>query len=201
MDYKGNEYVFEKDEFPNRNSSLEKLLTLKPTFLKDGNGTVTAGNSSGINDGAAFILLASEEYCKDKNILSDIEVVDYCTIGCDPQLMGLGPYYAIKKLLKNNRLSLQDIDIFEINEAFSAQTLGCIKLLCNDFSFNENDMIERTNIHGSGLGLGHPLGCTGSRILVTLYHYMKKHDCKYGVASLCIGGGMGAAVLLKKSKK
>lgn len=198
FDHKGNEYIFDKDEFPNRSSSLEKLATLKPTFLKDGTGTVTAGNSSGINDGAAFLLLSSEKFCKKNNIDSNIEIIDYCTIGCDPQLMGLGPYHAIKKLLSRNKIDLSEIGVFEINEAFSAQALGCIKLLCKDFHCNEEEMTKKTNINGSGLGLGHPLGCTGSRILVTLFHYMKKHNCKYGVASLCIGGGMGAAVLLKK---
>lgn len=198
LDYKHKEYVFDTDEFPNRASSPEKIASLKPTFVKDGTGTVTAASSSGINDGASFLLLGSEEYCQDNNISPSIEIVDFATVGCDPQKMGLGPYYAIKKLLEQQQLSLKDIDILEINEAFAAQTLGCYKLLSKEYDVPVEWITERSNVHGSGLGLGHPLGCTGARITCTLHHYMQKNDVKYGIASLCIGGGMGAAVLLKK---
>ena len=197
-DYKGRNFVFDTDEFPNPNSTPEKLASLKPSFLKDGSGTVTAGNTSGINDGAAFLILASEDYCKEKGIKTKIGIVDYATVGCDPQMMGLGPFYAIKKLLEKANLSINEIDIFEINEAFAAQVLGCFKLLENEYGVDEKFLLDRTNIHGSGLGLGHPLGCTGSRIVVSLYHHMLKNDCKYGIASLCVGGGMGVAILLKK---
>lgn len=202
VDYKGRQFVFDTDEFPNPNSTLEKLATLKPSFLKDGSGTVTAGNTSGINDGAAFLLVASEDYCKEKKIKTEIDIVDYVTIGCDPQMMGLGPFYAIKRLLEKAKLSFKDIDVFEINEAFAAQILGCFKLLEKEYKVDEQYIIDRTNIHGSGLGLGHPLGCTGSRLVVTLYHHMIKNpECKYGIASLCVGGGMGVAVLLKRNEK
>lgn len=197
-DYKGNTYIFERDEHFNPNTSLEKLSTLKTAFVKDGSGTVTAGNSSGINDGAAFILLGSEKYCKDNKINSKIEIVDATTIGCDPQKMGLGPFYAIKKLLAQNNLEFCDVDLFEINEAFAAQILGCFALFEKEYGVDQKYIVDRTNVSGSGLGLGHPLGCSGSRIIVTLYHNMMKRNAKFGIASLCIGGGMGTAVLLKK---
>ena len=199
FDHKGRNYVFDTDEFPNPNSSPEKLASLKPSFLKDGSGTVTAGNTSGINDGAAFVLLASNQYCREHDVKAEIEIVDYSTIGCDPQQMGLGPFYAIKDLLSKTNLSFKDIDIFEINEAFAAQVLGCFKLFENEYGVSKQYIIEKTNLHGSGLGLGHPLGCTGSRLIVTLYHQMIKNpNLKYGIASLCVGGGMGVAVLLKR---
>ena len=196
-DYKGREYVFDKDEFPNRNSSREKLASLKPTFIKDGSGTVTAGNSSGINDGASFLLLASEEYCIKEKIRPMVEIVESAAVGCDPQFMGLGPYYAIKKLLEKTELLFSQIDYLEINEAFAAQVLGCYKLLAKEYHISIEELIERSNIYGSGLGLGHPLGATGARITTTLAHILKERKSGYGIASLCIGGGMGAAVLLK----
>ncbi len=196
-DYRGREYVFDTDEFPNRESTPEKLKLLKPTFLKDGTGTVTAGNTSGINDGAAFLLLASEDYCREKNLRPIAEVIDGTVVGCEPQLMGLGPYYAIRDLLKKTRLEFKDIAYFEINEAFAAQVLGCYKRLAEDYSDDIENIIRRSNIHGSGLGLGHPLGATGARITATLSHILKRNKGKYGIASLCIGGGMGAALMLK----
>lgn len=200
-DYRGREFVFDTDEFPRADSTYEKLASLKPAFIKDGSGTVTAGNTSGINDGAAFLLLGSDEYCKANNIKPEIEIVDYVSIGCDPQKMGLGPYYAINEILKNNKLKFTDIDLFEINEAFAAQVLGVFKLLEKEHNVDEKYILDRTNLKGSGLGLGHPLGCSGARIVVTLYHEMLEKDCKYGIASLCVGGGMGIAVLLKKVGK
>lgn len=196
--YKREEYIFETDEFPNRKSTAEKLATLKPTFIKDGTGTVTAGSSSGINDGAAFLLLASEEYCKEKDIEPIAEIVDGVAVGCDPQLMGLGPYYAVKKLIEKTGIEFQDVNYLEINEAFAAQVLGCIQLLAEEYNVSEESIIKHCNIYGSGLGLGHPLGATGARITTTLAYILKNGKGKYGIASLCIGGGMGAALLLKK---
>lgn len=195
-DYRGNEYQFDTDEFPNRNCTREKLSTLKPSFLKDGSGTVTAGNSSGINDGAAFLLLASKEYCVKHNIKPIAKIVANSVVGCDPQTMGLGPYYAISKLLEDYGISMDDVDYMEINEAFSAQVLGCLKLLAKKYDTTVDSLVEKTNLHGSGLGLGHPLGATGARITTTLAHIINREKLKYGVASLCIGGGMGAALLL-----
>ena len=199
-DYRKREYIFDTDEFPNRTSTLEKVKSLKPTFIKDGSGTVTAASSSGINDGACFMLIASEEYVKRNNIKPLAEIVDTTAVGCDPQYMGLGPYYAISKILDKNNLNLLDIDYYEVNEAFAAQTLGCFKLLSEKYGNNMNDIVSKTNIYGSGLGLGHPLGMTGARITTTLTYILKNKKAKYGIASLCIGGGMGAAILLKGVK-
>lgn len=198
-DYKGRTYIFDTDEFPRRDTSLEKLSKLPPTFLKDGTGTVTAGNTSGINDGAAFMLLASEDYCKKNNITPLAEIIDTAIVGCDPQYMGLGPYYAVTKLMKQNPgISFKDIDYFDINEAFVAQVLGSLKLLAEEFDTTPDYIIDRCNIWGSGIGLGHPLGMTGARIIGTLAHILKSKEATYGVASLCIGGGMGAATLIKR---
>lgn len=197
-DYRGREYTFDTDEFPNRTSTKDKMASLKPTFIKDGTGTITAANSSGINDGAAFMLIASEEYCKKNGIVPMAEIAGHATIGCDPQYMGLGPYYAIKRLLDQQRMEFSDIDYFEINEAFAAQVLGCFKLMEAQYGVSEEYILDRCNKHGSGLGLGHPLGMTGTRITTTLaYEMVRNKSIKYGISSLCIGGGMGAALLLK----
>ena len=198
-DYKGHEYIFDTDEFPNRSSTPEKIASLKPSFIKDGTGTVTAASSSGINDGVAFVTIASEEYTNKKGVTPLAKISGYAAVGIDPQVMGLGPYYAISKLLKENGLSIDDIDVFEINEAFAAQVLGSIKLLSKEFGNTIEEIIEKTNVYGSGLGLGHPLGATGARIITTLAYIMKKKDLKRGVASLCIGGGQGTAVLLERN--
>lgn len=197
-DYKGREYIFDTDEFPNRSCTLEKLATLKTSFIKGEGGTVTAGNSSGINDGASFLLLASEEYCMKHGINPLCELIDGVAVGCDPQTMGLGPNYAIQELINKNGVGFADIDYFEVNEAFAAQALGVYKMLAEHYDVTEKSIIDRTNIWGSGLGLGHPLGATGARIITTLTSIMTENNAKYGIASLCIGGGMGAAVLLKR---
>lgn len=198
-DYRGRSFVFDTDEFPNRESTREKMSSLKPTFKKDGTGTITAANSSGINDGIAFVMVASEEYCRQHDIKPLVEIIGSAVVGCDPQLMGLGPYYAIRQLLKGCDVDFRDIDLFEINEAFAAQVLGCFRLLEEEYGVDEKHLIDRCNIYGSGLGLGHPLGATGARITTTLVHEMKRNaDVKYGISSLCIGGGMGAALLLSK---
>ena len=177
-DYKGKEFVFDIDEFPNRNSSPEKIASLKPTFIKDETGTVTAASASGINDGAAFVTVASEEYVKAHNVEPLAKISGYVSVGCDPQYMGLGPYYAISKLLHENNLTIDDIDIFEINEAFAAQVLGSMKLLAEEFDTTVDNIIEKTNVNGSGLGLGHPLGATGARIITTLAYQMRKRNSK-----------------------
>ena len=197
-DYRGRSFVFDTDEFPNRESTKEKMASLKPTFIKDESGTVTAANTSGINDGACFLLIASEGYCKENGITPLAEIVSHTTIGIDPQYMGLGPHYAIRKLLNKAKVGFEEIDCFEINEAFAAQVLGCFRLMEEEYGVSEKYIIERCNKYGSGLGLGHPLGMTGARITTTLVHEMMRNSgIHYGVASLCIGGGMGAALLLK----
>lgn len=197
-DYKGRCSVFDTDEFPNRTSTPEKMATLPPTFVKDGTGTVTAANTSGINDGASFVTVGSEEYVKEKGLTPLARISAYSIVGCDPQFMGLGPYYAITKLLRDNDLAMDDIDVFEVNEAFAAQVLGSMKLLAEEFGVTKDYIIDKTNIFGSGIGLGHPLGATGARIVTTLSHIMKNKDYKRGVASLCIGGGQGTAILLER---
>lgn len=197
-DYKGRECIFDMDEFPNRASTLEKIASLKPTFIKDGTGTVTAASASGINDGAAYVTVASEDYIKIHNLIPLAKIKGYAAVGIDPQVMGLGPYYAIAKLLRDHNLIINDVDVFEINEAFAAQVIGSMKLLSKEFGNTVDEIIEKTNIYGSGLGLGHPLGATGARIITTLAYIMKHKNLRRGVASLCIGGGQGTAVLLER---
>ncbi len=188
--------VFDRDEYPNRRTSLEKLAGLRPAFKKD--GSVTAGNASGINDGASIILLASEDALKKYNLVPIVEVVAIGQGGVDPSIMGMGPVPAINNLLKKNNLDIKNIELFELNEAFAAQSLGVIKELATQHEISENWIKERCNVNGGAIALGHPIGASGSRIITTLIHEMVKRDCKSGLASLCIGGGMGTAILLKR---
>ncbi len=188
--------VFDKDEYINRNTSLEKLQKLRPAFKKE--GTVTAGNASGINDGASFTLIASEDAVKKYNLKPLAEIVDVSQVGIDPSVMGLSPAYAIEKLLKKTKISLKEIDLIEINEAFAAQVLGVFELLKEKVELNDEILQEKMNVNGSGIALGHPVGASANRIIVSLVHEMQKQDSNYGLASLCIGGGMGTAILLKK---
>ncbi len=192
--------TFDTDEFPNRTTNLEKLNKLKPCFVKE-NGSVTAGTSSGINDGAAFLLLASESACKKYNLEPICEVVAIGQGGVDPQYMGLGPVPAIRNVLKNANLTLKDMDVIELNEAFAAQSLGVLKSLEEEHNVSMSEIMSKTNIYGGAIALGHPVGASGSRITVTLAHLLKNNDFKYGLASLCIGGGMGTAIVLKKYSK
>lgn len=192
------EVLFAKDEYPNRTTNLEKLAKLRPAFKKD--GSVTAGNSSGINDGASVILLASEEALKKYNLTPLAEVVSVGQAGVDPLLMGLGPVPAIKKALKNANLKLQDMDLIELNEAFAAQSLGVLKELSAEHGESVESIMERTNVNGGAIALGHAVGNSGSRIIVTLVHEMAKRKAKLGLASLCIGGGMGTAIVIKSVK-
>jgi acetyl-CoA C-acetyltransferase len=189
--------IFDADEYINRQTSLEKLSLLKPAFKKD--GSVTAGSSSGINDGASFIMLASEEAVKTYHLKPIAEVIGIGQGGVDPSIMGLGPTPAIKQALKHAKLDIKDIDLFELNEAFAAQSLGVIKELTEAFDITKAQILEKTNLNGGAIALGHPVGASGNRIIVTLVHEMLKQDhVKLGLASLCIGGGMGTAVVIKK---
>ncbi len=183
--------IFDKDEFPRADSTLEKVSSLVPAFKE--NGTVTAGNSSGINDGAAFLLIG-DETIKDKPM---VEIIDFAEVGCPPELMGMGPYYAINKLLEKNNLQLLDIDLYEINEAFASQSIAVIKELSKYHNVKEEEFKNRINVNGGAIALGHPVGASGARIVTTLIYEMKRRNAQYGVASLCIGGGMGIAVLIK----
>jgi acetyl-CoA C-acetyltransferase len=190
--------VFSTDEFINKNTSLEKLANLRAAF-KD-QGTVTAGNSSGINDGASFTLLASEKVVKEYKLTPLAEIVDYAEVGIDPSVMGLSPAYAIEKLLNKTNISINNIDVIEINEAFAAQSLGVFELLKDKIKLTNQTIQEKINVNGGAIALGHPVGASGNRIIVSLVHEMLKQNSEYGLASLCIGGGLGTAILLKKVK-
>ena len=177
-------FDFENDEHP-RLSSLDKLGQLKPAFMKD--GTVTAGNSSGINDGAAAILLASEDAVKKYGLQPMAKIKCMAVAGVDPAVMGIGPVPATQKALKRAGLTVADLDLIELNEAFASQSIACIHDLGLD--------LEKVNVNGGAIALGHPLGCSGIRISTTLLHEMKKRKSKYGLATMCVGVGQGAAII------
>jgi len=176
--------LFDKDEHP-RQTSLEKLASLKPAFIKD--GTVTAGNSSGINDGASALLLASEEAVKLFNLQPMARIVSMGVAGVDSSIMGIGPVPASQKALKRAGLNINDLALAELNEAFASQSIACVRDLGLDSS--------KVNVNGGAIALGHPLGCSGSRISTTLLHELKRRKGKYGLATMCIGVGQGAAVV------
>ncbi len=185
---KNSEINFDKDEHPRDSVNLETLNRLKPVFKKD--GTVTAGNSSGINDGAAAVTLMSEEESKKKKIKVIAKIKSWASCGVDPSLMGTGPIPSTKKALDLAGWTIKDVDLFEINEAFAAQSIAVLKTL----SIPE----EKVNVNGGAIALGHPIGASGTRILVTLIHEMIKRDVKKGLATLCIGGGMGIAMCIER---
>jgi acetyl-CoA C-acetyltransferase len=175
---------FSQDEHP-RHTSLEKLAALKPVFAKE--GTVTAGNASGINDGAGVLLLASEEAVKTFNLEPMAKIKSMAVAGVDPAIMGIGPVPATQKALIRAGLQVADLDLIELNEAFAAQSLACINELELD--------INKINVNGGSIAIGHPLGCSGARISATLLHEMKRRDSKYGLATMCVGVGQGAAII------
>lgn len=184
---KTDKVIFQTDEHP-RKTSLEKLAQLKPAFIKE--GTVTAGNSSGINDGAAMLLLANEEIVKKYDLKPIAKIISMAVAGVDPSIMGIGPVVATKKALSRARLSVSDIDLVELNEAFASQSIACIRDLGLD--------IEKVNVNGGSIALGHPLGCSGARIATTLLHEMRRSKVKYGLATMCVGVGQGAAMIFEK---
>jgi 3-oxoadipyl-CoA thiolase len=175
------------DEHP-RETSLEKLSSLKPAFIKD--GSVTAGNSSGINDGAAAMLLASESAVAKYNLKPVAKIIAMAVAGVDPSIMGIGPVPAVKKVLQRAKLNIADIDLVELNEAFASQSIACVRDLGLD--------MDKVNVNGGSIAIGHPLGCSGVRISTTLLHEMMRRNCKYGLATMCIGVGQGAAVIYEK---
>ncbi|WP_161878678.1 acetyl-CoA C-acetyltransferase [Alkalibacterium sp. MB6] len=187
--------IVDKDEYPNRKTTEEKLNSLRPAFKKD--GSVTAGNASGINDGASATLVVSEDYMKEAGLTPLVEIVAIGQGGVDPSVMGLGPTPAIKQAIKRADIDFKDIDVFELNEAFASQSLGVFKEISDEFGVSKEYLLERSNLNGGAIALGHPIGASGNRVLVSLIHIMKKRGFKYGLASLCIGGGMGVAVLVK----
>ena len=179
--------TFARDEHPFAGASLEKLAKLPPVFSKT--GTVSAGNSSGITDGAAAVVVASEHFVKQNNLKPLTRIAAVATAGVDPRTMGIGPVPALQKLQDKDNLRLHDFGLIELNEAFAAQVLACDRAL----GFNR----ERLNVNGGAIALGHPIGCTGTRITVTLVHEMLKRNTKRGVATLCVSGGMGMALALE----
>jgi len=185
---KGEEIALDQDEHPRRGTTMEKLAKLKPAFRKD--GTVTAGNASGINDGAAATVLASERFAEKHGMKPLAYIVGHQVAGVEPERMGYGPVPAIRKLLERQKLSISDIELIELNEAFAAQYLACEKSLGLDRSI--------TNVNGSGIALGHPVGATGCRIVVTLLHEMQHRNLHRGIAALCVGGGMGKAMMIER---
>lgn len=176
--------LIDRDEHPRR-TSLDRLAALKPAFAKD--GTVTAGNSSGINDGAAAMLLVNEEALEKYNLKPMARIVSMAVAGVDPGIMGIGPVPATQKALKRAGLTVNDLDLIELNEAFASQSIACIHDLGLD--------LEKVNVNGGAIALGHPLGCSGVRISTTLLHEMKRRGAKYGLATMCVGVGQGAAVI------
>ncbi|SFJ55051.1 thiolase family protein [Thermoflavimicrobium dichotomicum] len=179
--------TFEIDEFPRPNTTLEKLASLPPVFKE--NGTVTAGNSCGRNDGAAAVLLMSLEKAKELGIKPLARIVAFAAAGVEPAYMGIGPVPATQKVLERSGLSLDDIDLIELNEAFASQSLACIRELNLD--------LKKVNVNGGAIALGHPLGCTGTRLVVTLLHEMRRRGSRYGLATQCIGGGQGVAMIIE----
>jgi 3-oxoadipyl-CoA thiolase len=181
---KGKTLLFDKDEHP-RLSTLEALGTLKPAFKKE--GSVTAGNSSGINDGASALLLVNKEALAQYQLKAMAKIKSMAIAGVDPSVMGIGPVPAVRKALQRAGLSIADIDLFELNEAFASQSLACIQELGID--------THKVNVNGGAIAIGHPLGASGARISTTLLHEMKKRNAKYGIATMCIGVGQGAAIV------
>ncbi len=185
-DKKGNKTVIDTDEHPRPGTTIEKLSKLKPLF-KD--GTVTAGNASGVNDGASALLLMSREKAEELGLKPLAKYVVSATAGLEPSIMGMGPVYAVQKALKRAKLSVDEIDLIELNEAFAAQSLGCIQELGLDQS--------KVNVNGGAIAFGHPLGASGARILTTLLYEMKKRNSRYGLATMCVGVGQGIATIIE----
>ena len=190
LDKKGNSTVFDQDEFIKGNTTLEKLATLRAAFKKE-NGTVTAGNSSGLNDGSAALFLASEHAIKKYNLIPKARIVASAVVGVEPRLMGIGPVGATQKALKKAGLTLDDIDIIELNEAFAAQSLACSRAL----GLADDDV--RINPNGGAIAFGHPLGMSGTRIIQTATIELQKQNKRYALCTMCIGVGMGYAVIIE----
>lgn len=184
-----------EDEYINRTTTLEKMTNLRPVFKAD--GTVTAANASGLNDGASAIILASGQLAEAQQLPIMAEVIAIGQGGVDPSVMGIGPVPAIKKALEVANLTLADIDLFELNEAFAAQSLAVMNELAAESDESVEALSDRMNVNGGAIALGHPIGASGNRILVTLLYELKRRSLTYGLASLCIGGGMGLAVIIK----
>jgi acetyl-CoA C-acetyltransferase len=184
---KKGDIVYDTDEYPKRDVTLEGLAKLKPVFKED--GTVTAGNASGMNDAAAGVILVEEEKAKELGLPILARIVSVATTGVEPEIMGIGPVSSSRKALEKAGLKLEDIELFEINEAFAAQCVAVEK----ELGINR----EILNVNGGGISLGHPVGATGVRIVITLLYEMKRRGNRYGLATLCAGGGMGTTVIIE----
>jgi acetyl-CoA acyltransferase len=182
------EITFDTDEGPRRDTSLEALAKLKPAFHV--RGTVTAGNSSQTSDGAAAVVVTSAELAKERGLTPLARFVGYATAGVAPELFGIGPVPAIRKVLKQTGLALADIDLVELNEAFASQALACMQELWLD--------PDKVNVNGGAIALGHPLGCTGAKLTATVLHEMHRRKARYGMVTMCVGGGMGAAGIFER---
>jgi acetyl-CoA C-acetyltransferase len=182
--------LFDTDEYPRAGTTPEKLAALKPAFLKK-DGTVTAGNASGINDGAAALVVTTADKARALGTPPLARIMAYASVGVDPMVMGIGPVSAVRKALDRAGLTIGDIDLFELNEAFAAQSIAVVRELGVDPA--------RVNVHGGAIALGHPIGASGARVLTTLLYALKARKLRYGVASLCIGGGMGIAMVVEAS--
>ncbi len=185
---RGESTIFDRDEHSRANTTIEDLGKLQPVFSKQ--GTITAGNSSGITDGAAALVVMSEAAVKQSGAGPQVRIVDYEIAGVPPEIMGIGPVPAVRALLERQQLTMADIDLIELNEAFAAQVIACDR----DLRFDA----ERLNVNGGAIALGHPIGCTGVRITTTLLHEMEKRKAKRGLATLCVSGGMGLALLVER---
>ncbi|GAA0110052.1 acetyl-CoA C-acetyltransferase [Clostridium tertium] len=185
---KGEPKIFDTDEYPRFGATIEGMAKLKPAFVKG--GTVTAANASGINDGAAAFVVMSADKAEELGITPLAKIVSYGQRGLDPSIMGYGPFHATKKALEVANIKIEDLDLIEANEAFAAQSLAVAK----DLNFD----MSKVNVNGGAIALGHPVGASGARILVTLLHEMQKRDAKKGLATLCIGGGMGTALIVER---
>jgi len=181
--------IVSEDEFPRPDTTKESLAKLRPAFVKDGTGTVTAGNASGINDGAAVVMLMSAEEAQKRNLPPLAKISSYATAGVEPALMGTGPVPAVKSALAKANWSIADVDLFELNEAFASQSLAVVKDL--------GAPPEKVNVNGGSIALGHPIGASGCRVLTTLLHAMKARGARKGCVALCIGGGMGIAMCVE----
>jgi acetyl-CoA C-acetyltransferase len=189
---KGDPVMFEADEFINRKSNSEALAGLKPAFDKQ--GSVTAGNASGLNDGAAALLVMSADKAKSLGLTPLARVVSFASAGVDPSIMGMGPAPASRKALEKAGWNAEQLDLVELNEAFAAQACAVNK----DLGWDKSPLKDKINVNGGAIALGHPIGASGARVLVTLLHEMKRRDAKKGLAGLCIGGGMGVALTVER---
>lgn len=199
QDRKGREFVFDTDESNTPGTTYETLAKMRPAFKKASEGgTVTAGNACQLNDGAAVILVASEEAVQANGWKPMAEIISMATVGIDPSIMGLGPVKAVIKTLDQAGMTLKDVELMELNEAFAAQSLGCVKEWCAHYGMTEEEILNKTNVNGGAIALGHPVAASGVRILVTLMNELKKQNLHTGLATLCVGGGMGTAMLVRR---